>query len=293
MRLQGKVAVVTGGASGMGRAMALRFLDEGAAVVVGDLNRSNLESLAAEVGLRAGPERFASSVADVSDEPDVAALVDLAVTRFGRLDIVCNNAGVGGAVGPITEISVADWDYTFGVLVRGVFLGIKHGARAMIAGGGGGSIVNTASVAGLGGGGGPQAYSAAKAAVVNLTQTTAVELAAHRIRVNALCPGLVFTPLMHLGDEAGAEQVVDAIQPLKRRGEPEDVAAAALFLASDEAAFVTGHALVIDGGLLAAGTRLNDVLAGSRNLHRLVGVTHGTTGRPPQVRRVGPPTEGG
>jgi NAD(P)-dependent dehydrogenase (short-subunit alcohol dehydrogenase family) len=288
VRLEGVVAVITGGASGMGRATVERFLDEGASVVVADLNAANGEALLEELAGRdpATAQRARFTLADVAVEDDVAAMIDLALTSFGRLDVVFNNAGLGGAIGPITEIDVDDWDYTFHVLVRGVFLGTKHAARAMIAQGEGGAIINTASVAGLGGGAGPQAYSAAKAAVVNLTQTTAVELAPHRIRVNAICPGLIFTPLMHLGDEEDAERAMRVVQPLPRRGEGADIAAAALYLASDDAAFVSGQALIVDGALTAAGTRINDVMKGARNLHRVAGVTHGSTGRPATVRRL-------
>ncbi len=146
------------------------------------------------------PIGCSSRPTDVSIEPDVEALVALAVESFGRLDVMFNNAGIGGAFGPITELEVDDWDATFAVNTRSVFLGIKYAARVMIAQGDGGSIINTASVAGLSGGGGPQAYSAAKAAVINLTQSAAVELAPHRIRVNAICPGAVYTDLLHRGD---------------------------------------------------------------------------------------------
>ena len=286
MRLEGRVAVITGGASGMGRATVERFLSEGASVVVGDLNSANGERLVEELSRHGHADRLRFTRTDVSVEDDVAAMIELASSSFGRLDVVFNNAGLGGAVGPITEIDVEAWDYTFHVLVRGVFLGTKHGARAMIGHGEGGSIINTASIAGLSGGAGPQAYSAAKAAVINLSKTTAVELAPHRIRVNAICPGLIFTPLMHLGDEEDAERVMRSVQPLPRRGEGADIAAAALYLASDESVFVSGEALVVDGALTAAGTRINDAMKGGRNLHRVAGVTHGTTGKPPEVRRL-------
>jgi NAD(P)-dependent dehydrogenase (short-subunit alcohol dehydrogenase family) len=286
MRLEGKVAVITGGASGIGRSTVERFAAEGASIVVGDLNAANGERLLADAEAGGWADRLRFTVADVAQEDDVASLIELATSSFGRLDIVFNNAGLGGAVGPVTEIEVDAWDYTFAVLVRGVFLGIKYAARALIAQGEGGAIINTASVAGLAGGGGPQAYSAAKAAVINLTQTTAVELAPQGIRVNAICPGLIFTPLMHLGDEQQAEEAMRVVQPLARRGEGADIAAAALYLASDDARFVTGHAMIVDGGVTAAGTRLNEVLKGSRNLHRVVGVTHGSTGRAPEIRRV-------
>ncbi len=177
MRLENKVAVITGGASGMGRATTLRFLAEGASVVIADYNEDTGKqtmALAAERGFRE-PVRFIRT--DVAKESDVAAMIALAVSDFGRLDIVFNNAGVGGALGPVWDVEVEEWDYTFDVLAKGVFLGIKHAARAMKRLGRGGSIINTASVAGLSGGGGPLVYSAAKAAVLNLTRAAALQLA--------------------------------------------------------------------------------------------------------------------
>jgi NAD(P)-dependent dehydrogenase (short-subunit alcohol dehydrogenase family) len=285
-RLDGKVAVVTGGASGMGRASVERFLAEGARVVIGDLNVTNGESVVEELTAAGHGDAVRFSRADVSVEDDVAALVGLAVDAFGGLDVMFNNAGFGGAVGPITEIEVDDWDTTFAVLVRGVFLGTKHAARLLIDQGRGGSIINTASIAGLSGGGGPQAYSAAKAAVVNLSCTTALELAPQRIRVNAICPGVIFTPLMHGGDEASAEEMIGELQPWPQRGEGSDIAAMATFLASDESSFVTGQSIAVDGGLTAAGTRVFGRLRSTRNLHRVAGITYGSTGRAPEVRRL-------
>jgi NAD(P)-dependent dehydrogenase (short-subunit alcohol dehydrogenase family) len=275
------VAVITGAASGMGLATAERFVAEGAKVVIADFN--------VEAG-QAAAERLGPSVrftrCDVSVENDVAAAVALATDAFGRLDIVFNNAGIGGAFGPITELETDHWDATFAVLVRGVFLGIKHGARAMIAQGDGGSIINTASVAGLGGGAGPQAYSAAKAAVINLSVTTALELAPFSIRVNAICPGVIFTPLMHSGHEEDAESMVAELQPLPRRGEGSDIAGAALWLAGDDSSFVSGQSIAVDGGLLAAGPRVFGRLKNTQNLHRMVGMAHGTTGQPAEARRL-------
>jgi len=253
MRLKDKVAVITGGASGMGRATTLRFLQEGAAVVIADYNEDTGKrtlALAAERGFRA-QSRFIRI--DVAKEAEVAAMIDLALSDFGRVDIVFNNAGVGGALGPIWDLEVGEWDYTFDVLAKGVFLGIKHAARAMKRLGHGGSIINTASVAGLSGGGGPLAYSAAKAAVINLTRAAALQLAAERIRINAICPGGVLTPLTDRGDPEAAAKRMDTFQPWPDHGKPEDIAGAALFLASDDSSFVTGEALVVDGGLTAAG----------------------------------------
>jgi NAD(P)-dependent dehydrogenase (short-subunit alcohol dehydrogenase family) len=280
-QLDGRVAVITGGASGMGLATAERFVAEGARVVIADFNAEAGEAAAASLGNAA---RFTRC--DVAVEDDVAAAVELAVDVFGRLDVMFNNAGIGGAFGPITELGVDDWDATFAVLVRGVFLGTKHAARVLIEAGEGGSIINTSSIAGMGGGAGPQAYSAAKAAVINLTETTALELAEHSIRVNAICPGIIFTPLMHSGDVADAEEMVAELQPMPGRGEGADIAAAALWLAGDDASFVSGQAIAVDGALLAAGPRIFGRLRNTRNVHRMVGMTHGSTGQPPTVRRL-------
>ena len=212
-RLEGKVAVITGGANGIGRSTALRFLDEGARVVIGDLNPATAEEVVQRAAKAGHGERIRFIKTDVAEEHDVAAMIDHATSTFGRVDCVFNNAGVAGAVGPITHISVEDWDYTFGVLVRGVFLGMKHGARIMKAQGIEGSIISTASVAGLHGGDGPQAYSAAKAAVINLTRAVAVELAPARIRVNAICPGGINTPLLHRGNPELMEPMLQKLQP--------------------------------------------------------------------------------
>lgn len=279
-RLDGKVAVITGGASGMGRATTLRFLEEGAAVVFGDLNETTAKET---LELAADHEKYVRFIkTDVAEESDVQEMIALAVSEFGRLDIVFNNAGVGGAFGQITDVEVEDWDYTFDVLTRGPFLGIKHGARVMKEQGEGGSIINTASVAGLSGGAGPQAYSAAKAALVNLTMVAAVELGGDRIRVNAICPGGIMTPLVAMGQQPdGLESHFEQLQPLPIAGRPEHIASAALFLASEDAAFVTGHALVVDGGLEAAGPNLFSRLTVFQGIK---GVSRGTTGQEPIIR---------
>lgn len=280
-RLTGRVAVVTGGGNGIGRATALRLVAEGARVVVADLNEETgaetVRLIEADGG--AGAARFVR--ADVTAEADVERAVGLATEAFGRLDLVFNNAGIAGAFGPITHLRVEDFDFTMAVLVRGVFLGMKHGARAIKARGGEGVIVNTASVAGLSGGEAPQAYSAAKAAVINLTRAVAVELAPDRIRVNALCPGGINTPLLHRGDPEGMAARLAAAQPWPEHGRPEDIAGAVAWLASDDGRFVTGAAIVIDGGLTAAGGNLmRSQLGGDANaLLRVVGLDHGSTGR--------------
>lgn len=285
MRLENRVAVITGGGSGMGRATTLRFLDEGASVVVADFNEeTGAETIA--LAEDAGHEKHVRFVrTDVAKESDVEAMVQLAVDEFGRLDVIFNNAGVGGAFGSVTQIREADWDYTFDVLTKGPFFGIKHGARVMIEQGDGGSIINTASVAGLSGGAGPGVYSAAKAALVNLTMSAAVELGKHRIRVNAICPGGIATPLVSMGqDPAVLEPTFAALQPLPIGGKPEHIAAAALFLASEDAAFVSGHALVVDGGLEAKGPGLFGAA-----FEGVLGVSRGTTGVEPTFYAGGPP----
>jgi NAD(P)-dependent dehydrogenase (short-subunit alcohol dehydrogenase family) len=277
-RLDGKVAVITGGANGIGRATLLRFLDEGARVVFGDMNettaRETLE-LVAKLG-KSSAARFLRT--DVTREGDVEALIKLAPAEFGRLDCVFNNAGVAGAMGPITHIEAADWDFTFDVLVRAVFFGLKHGARILKQQGQGGAMINTGSIAGMNGGDGPQAYSAAKAAVINLTRAVAVELAPSKIRVNCLCPGGILTPLIHRGSPEAFQPLMEKMQPWPEAGRPENIAAAALFLASDDARFVTGEALVVDGGLMAAGSNAMRTLGGSEAAMSLVGVDRGSTG---------------
>jgi NAD(P)-dependent dehydrogenase (short-subunit alcohol dehydrogenase family) len=285
-RLDGKVAVVTGGASGMGKATVQLFLREGAAVVVADLNEENGRVLLETLGREGWSDRADFIRTDVAEEPQVAAMLGRAVERFGRLDTLFNNAGVGGAFGPITEISVDDWDFTQAVLLRSVFLGIKHAARILIGQGQGGSIINTASIAGLRGGGGPQSYSAAKAGVLNLTQTTAVELAQHHVRVNAICPGVIVTPLMDRGKPERATERARGSQPWPEAGSVDDIARAALYLASDDSRFVTGQRLVVDGGLMAAGPKIYGRYAGTSDNSPFVGVNRGSTGESGWHRRL-------
>lgn len=282
-RLDGKVAIITGGASGIGRASALRFLAEGARVVIGDMNQASIAETAALARERGAGDRLAALRADVSVERDVEGLVALAVERFGGLDCTFNNAGVGGAFGPIGQTLVEEWDYTFAVLVRGVFLGIKHAANRMVSQERGGSIINTSSVAGLAGGAGSHAYSAAKAAVANLTRAVSVELAEHRIRVNAIAPGMIKTPLAVGRNEAAWNGLVAEKQPWPDPGMPEHIADVALFLASDDARFVTGQVIAVDGGLTAQGPNLFGRGAASRFL-RKAGVNTGSTGAPGTVR---------
>ncbi|WP_417520026.1 SDR family NAD(P)-dependent oxidoreductase [Minwuia sp.] len=284
-KLDGKVAAITGGASGMGRATVMRYLEEGASVAIGDLNAHN----GAETLKAAEDAGFADRVifvrGDVAEEGDVEALVGGAVEKFGRLDIMFNNAGVGGAFGPITETTVEEWDYTFNVLVRGVFLGVKHAVRQMKKQGDGGAVINTASIAGLSGGAGPNAYSAAKAAVHNLTRVTAAELAQDRIRINAIAPGAIRTPLLHSGRAAEMDAIAQDKTPWPVLGEGTDIAGAAVFLASDDSQFVTGHTLVVDGGALAASPNFWGFGADSL-FKKHAGMNRGSTGEKSYARDI-------
>ena len=284
-RLAGKVAIVTGGASGMGRATAMRFLADGAKVVVADLNETNGAETIAVAKAGGHGEAIAFMRCDVAKEADVAATVAFAEKRFGRLDIAYLNAGVGGAFGPIAETSVEDWDYTFAVLTRSVFLGMKHASLAMKKHGGG-VILVTASIAGMVGGGGSHAYSAAKAAVISLIENVAAELGPHRIRVVGIAPGVISTPLVHRGRPDKYEKQFTQ-QPWPDRGEPEVIADVASFLASDEARFITGETVKVDGGLLAQGVALWGTGA-DNTFMKSAGVNRGTTGEAMVVRNLQP-----
>lgn len=280
MNAAARVAVVTGGGSGIGLAATRRLLAEGWSVLVGDLNPEHGAAAladAARVGLE---DRIGFVRCDVSDEQEVEAMVAAAGERFGRLDCLVNNAGVPGAFGRIEQIDVADWDATFAILVRGVFLGTKHAVRAFDAAGEGGAIVNVASIAGLSGGGGPQAYSAAKAAVISLTKSTAVELAPRRIRVNAVAPGPVMTPILGSGERRleRAAAALETTQPWPRAGTAEDLAGPIAFLAGPDAGFITGETIVVDGGQTAAGpAEAMERLANPR-ARGLSGVSYGSSG---------------
>jgi len=256
-KLDGKVAVITGAASGMGRATALRFVQEGAAVVVGDLNSQGGELVVSEIAAAKGRAVFQRT--DVSSEDDIKAMIARALQEYGRLDITYNNAGVSGATGRIENIKIQDWDKTFAILTRAVFLGIKYSIEPMRKVGGG-SIISTSSVAGLRGVAGLCAYSAAKAAVVSITESAAIDLGHDRIRVNCICPGGIVTPMTYLGIPGGEEAAVKNLarmQPIPRAGKPEDIAAMALFLASDDAEWITGTAMVVDGGMNTGNVRMN------------------------------------
>lgn len=251
-RLEGHATIVTGGASGIGAATVRRFAAEGARVLIADAQVEAGEALAGRLADEFdGAVRFRK--VDVTHEEDVRAVVAECVDTWGRLDCIYNNAGFGGALGPIEETSVEEFDITFDVLVKGVFLGIKHAAPVMKKQRAG-SIISTASVAGLKTGEAPHLYSVAKAAVVHLTQSVALELGAYDVRVNCICPGIVATPLAAGRPDASAESLermaagLTKAQAMGRIGQPEDIANAALWLASDESAWVTGTAQVVDGG---------------------------------------------
>jgi NAD(P)-dependent dehydrogenase (short-subunit alcohol dehydrogenase family) len=268
-KLDGKVAVITGGASGIGAGTVRLFVQEGARVVIADIQQDRGQALAEELGTAT---TFA--LTDVSDEAQVEDTIALAVARFGRLDCMYNNAGYAGVMGPIESTDVAAYDATMVVLLRSVVIGMKH-AVPVLKQQGSGSILSTASVAGMQAGYGPHIYSAAKAAIIQLTRTVAMELGEHGVRVNCICPGAIATPLAGktLGlspDEADAsierlEVNYASMQPIRRAGQPVDIARAALWLASDEASFVTGQALVVDGGL-TGGRQSAEVQATGRQL---------------------------
>lgn len=283
--LEGYSAVVTGGANGMGRDTVWRFVEEGASVVAADINEANGAKLLEEAASRGCSEKIRFVRVDVVEERDVEAMVTCAVDEFGRLDCVFNNAGVGGAFGPITDTEVDEWNYSMDVLVRGVFLGMKHGARVLKRQGEGGLLLATASIAGMSGGAGSHCYSAAKAAVANLVRSVAVELAPHRIRVNAIAPGAILTELFHRGHEERAREFALSKQPWPEAGRGTDIASAAAFLASRDASFITGQVLVVDGGVLAQGPNMFGGPGDNRML-RAAGVDKGSTGEPLSVRDI-------
>ena len=249
-RLNDKVALITGAASGMGAATARMFAAEGARVLIADLQEDAGEALAEELG-----DAGIFARCDVSVEADVANAVAGVADRWGRLDCIFNNAGFGGAIGPIDETSIEDFDITMDVLVKGVFFGMKHAAPIMKRQQGG-SIISTASMAARTGGWSPHLYSAAKAAVIALTRSVALEMAEWNVRVNCISPGVIETPLA-VGRGFTPEAIerfrgeMAGQQPLDRVGEPDDIAHCALWLASDESTFVSGQDLVVDGGFSA------------------------------------------
>ena len=249
MRLEGKVALISGGARGMGAAEARMFASEGASVVIGDVLEDEGRRVAAEIGEAGGQALFVPL--DVTSESQWRDAIDAAVSSFGRLDVLVNNAGIGGG-GNVEETTEADWDRTMDINAKGVFLGTKTAIPAMRRSGGG-SIINISSQLGIVGtdNSSPQ-YQASKGAVRLLTKSTAIQYAREGIRANSVHPGPIVTPMTEAGraDQDRYDLTVSRI-PLGRYGEPEDVAYGVLFLASDESSFMTGSELVIDGGWVA------------------------------------------
>lgn len=252
-RLASKVAIVTGAAVGLGCATARRMAEEGAEVAVLDVRDADGQSLVADLtakGMRAAYWRC-----DVADEAAVAEAIRAVVARFGKLDILVNNAGVAGPSKPTHELTETEWDRVQAINVKGVFFGTKHAIGPMRAAGGG-SIINLSSIYGLVGAPDVPPYHASKGAVRLMTKTDALLYAPDRIRVNSIHPGYIWTPMVQghlagLGDIEAGRRAIDALHPLGHIGEPDDIAWGAVYLASDEAKFVTGSELVIDGGYTA------------------------------------------
>ena len=254
-RLDGKVAIITGASSGIGEATTRLFVKEGAKVLLFARNEERSNKIVKDLGSDA--QYFQG---DVSKENDVKNAVDTAVESWGKLDCIFNNAGMGGVSGPIDKISEEGFDETVGVLLKGVLFGVKHAARVMKPQGFG-SIINCSSVAGLFVGASPVIYSSCKAAVNHLTRMAAGELGEYGIRVNSVCPGAILTRIFSRGadmPEGMKKELSDYFmnaQPIRRTGLPIDIAYAVLWLASDESRFVTGHPLVVDGGISLGRTR--------------------------------------
>lgn len=252
-RLKGKVSIITGAASGIGRAAAILFARHGSAVVLADMQQDALEKTLSMV-TEAGGKGIAQKT-NVAAEAEIKALIDTALKNFGHIDILCNNAGITGDLTTLEEQNGENWLQVYSVNVLGAVYTTKHTAKHMQERKSG-AIVNTASVAGIRSGAGGNAYSASKAALINFTQTSACDLGAYNIRVNAVCPGLVETgmtkPVFDYAREKGKEEKLGNRCELRRYGRPEEVAAAILFLASDDASYITGQALPVDGGNTAS-----------------------------------------
>ena len=248
--LEGKIALITGAGSGIGRATALVFAREGATVSCSDIDEESGEATVGLVNEAGGKASFVR--ADVSIAADVAAMVQAVIERYGRLDVAYNNAGIGGLGKPIDQHSLSEFERTMAVNTKGVFLCMKYQIPQMMRQGGG-AIVNTSSMVGLVGMAGISAYAASKHAVVGLTKSAALEYGSRGVRINCICPGIIRTPInQKFWDEfPEAEQEWLSIEPIGRYGEPEEVAEVVAWMASDEASFMHGHALTVDGGATA------------------------------------------
>lgn len=248
--MRGKVALVTGAASGIGRAAALTFAARGARVLLADRDAEAGDAAVGEIEARGGEAAFVQ--VDVSSDAEVTVLLTRTVEIFGRLDYAFNNAGVEGASAPTAECTEENWDRVLSINLKGVWLCMKHEIPRMLQQGGG-AIVNCSSVAGLVGFANSPAYVASKHGIIGLTRTAALEYATRGIRVNALCPGVIQTPMIDRftrGDPQ-ARQALEAMEPMGRLGTPEEIAEAAVWLCSDAASFVTGQALAVDGGFVS------------------------------------------
>ena len=252
-RLEGKVAVITGAGSGIGRATAILFAREGAKLVLADWQEEGLNETL-ELVMKEGGEGVTRRT-NVANEEEVKDLIDLAFRTYSVIDVVCNNAGITGQFAAVDQQDGQDWHEVYGVNVLGAVFTTKHVARHMQERKTG-AIVNTASVAGIRSGAGGNAYSASKAALINFTQTAACDLGGYNVRVNAVCPGLIETgmtkPVFDMARERGKFDKLGSRSELRRYGRPEEVAAAIIFLASDEASYITGQALPVDGGNTAS-----------------------------------------
>jgi NAD(P)-dependent dehydrogenase (short-subunit alcohol dehydrogenase family) len=252
-RLSGKTAIVTGAALGLGRATAIRMAEEGAAVAILDLHDDTGEALAKQLQGNGSKARYWRC--DVSREADIARVFGEVADAFGRLDILVNNAGVAGANKPTDQLTETEWDFVQAINVKGVFFGVKH-AVPLMRRAGGGSIINLSSIYGLVGAGDVPPYHASKGAVRLMSKNDALIYAPDKIRVNSIHPGFIWTPMVDgflsgQGDVVEGRKAVDALHPLGHIGEPDDIAWGAVYLASDEAKFITGSELVIDGGYTA------------------------------------------
>lgn len=293
-RLDGKVALITGAASGIGWVSAERFVRAGAKVVATDIADEQGKALQRSLG-----DDAIYVHADVTSEADMRAAVDAAVETFGGLDIMFNNAGAPGDPAPLTEVSVDGFDRTVELLVRSVMLGTKYAARQFIRQGTPGAIVNTASCAGLQAGWGTASYTVAKHAVIGVTRQAAMELGSHRIRANAIAPGVIRTPILARISGIDPEDAEEfsafiearhgAMQPIGRLGLPEDIAEAALWLASDSSSFVTGIVLPVDGGATAIhdGASMRDIGAAIEAFKRRVLTEDGVVTNDGSVREDG------
>ena len=256
-RLQDKIAIVTGAASGIGEGTARRFADEGARLVICDVQAEKLEDVAASINAARGEKVCVPVAADVSRAPDVEGVCQQAAERFGGLDIMYNNAGIGRREGNVRDCPEEVYDRIMEINLKGVWLGMKY-SIPLLQERGGGSIISTASIAGLSGLSGIAAYCASKGGVIALTRAAAGEWAAKRIRINCICPGGIATSIA-AADPESVRANIARIHPIGRSGEPVDIANAALWLASDESTLVTGQAIVVDGGWIGADRRYDEM----------------------------------